>query len=92
MGNKDFIKVEEDGIVVYDESDDYDPGEDEETHGEGGFRLPKNEEIFTDEYMQDFAQRMDAKIAREKRNQRLISVCVIVGVIAYILFMIWLIA
>ena len=92
MGNKDFVTVEEDGMVVYDESDDYDPGEDEESHGEGGFRLPKNEEIFTDEYMQDFAQRMDTKIEREKRNQRLISVCVIVGVIAYVLFMIWLIS
>ena len=92
MENKDFIKVEEDGIVVYDESDDYDPGEDEEPHGEGGFRLPKNEDIFTDEYMRDFSHKMDTKIAREKRTQNIISVCVIVGVIAYILFMIWLIA
>ena len=91
MSKKVFDTIEEDGIVVYDESDDYDPGEDEETHGEVGFRLPKNEEIFTDEYMQDFAQRMDEKIAREKRTQNIISVCVIVGVIAYILFMIWLI-
>lgn len=93
MGNKDFGIVEEDGIVVYDGSDDYDPGEDENLKTEeGGFRLPENEEIFTDEYMQDFSQKMDAKIEREKRTQQLISICVIVGVIAYIIFMIWLIA
>lgn len=46
--------------------------------------LMTNEEIFTDEYMRDFAEKMDAKIAREKRNDRLVSVCVIVSVVAYI--------
>ncbi len=92
MDNKNFEIVEEDGVVVYDESDDYDPGEDEPIKTEGGFRLPENEEIFTDEYMQNFANKMDAKIAREKSSQRLISILVIIGVIAYILLMIWLIA
>ena len=91
-GQKQFHVEEEDGVVIYDESDDYDPGEDEEIKTEEGFRLPDNEEIFTDEYMQDFSKKMDTKIALEKRTQRLISVCVIIGVIAYILFMIWLIA
>ncbi len=92
MDNKDFEIVEEEGVVIYDESDDYDPGEDEPIQTDGGFRLPENEEIFTEEYMQDFAEKMDAKIAHEKKTQRLISLCVIIGVIAYILFMIWLIA
>lgn len=90
--HKQFLVEEEDGVVIYDESDDYDPGEDEEIKTEGGFQLPDNEEIFTDEYMQDFSKKMDTKIALEKRTQRLISVCVIIGIIAYILFMIWLIA
>lgn len=92
MGKKDFEIVEEDSIVIYDQSDDYDPGEDEDIKTEDGFILPDNEEIFTDEYMQDFAQKMDAKIAREKRTQRLVSICVVICVIAYILMMIWLIA
>lgn len=92
MGNKGYEILQEDGIVVYDGSDDYDPGEDEDIKTEDGFILPNNEEIFTDEYMQEFAQKMDAKIAREKRNQWLVSICVVIGVIVYILMMIWLIA
>lgn len=91
MGKNDFEIVEEDGIVIYDQSDDYDPGEDEDINTDDDFILPDNEEIFTDEYMQDFAQKMDAKIAREKRTQRLVSICVVIGIIAYILMMIWLI-
>lgn len=77
--------IEEDGIVIYDESDDYDPGEDEGIQSESeSFRLMTNEEIFTDEYMQENARKMDEKIAKEKRQQRLISVGVIVTVVLYI--------
>ena len=79
MANRKFEIVEdEEGVVIYDESDDYDPGEDET---EEGFRLMTNEEIFTDEYMQEYARRMDAKIAVEKRNDRLVSAAVILGTI-----------
>lgn len=53
-GKKDFLIEEEDGIVVYDESDDYDPGEDEIPE-DNEFHLPTNEEVFTDEYMQEYA-------------------------------------
>ncbi len=85
-----FDKIEEDGVVIYDESDDYDPGEDEENLCEntddGEFRLLTNEEIFTDEYMQEYARKMDAQIAKENRYQLLISVCVVVGVILFIAF------
>lgn len=49
-----------------------------------GHHLKTNEEIFTDEYMQDFAAKMDAKIAREKRQDKLISVGVILGCIILI--------
>ncbi len=85
-----FDVIEEDGVVIYDESDDYDPGEDEdnpcENTDEGEFRLLTNEEIFTDEYMQEYARKMDAQIAKEKRYQRLISIGVVVGVILFIAF------
>lgn len=87
---KKFDIIEEDGVAIYDESDDYDPGEDQEnlreTTDEGEFRLLTNEEIFTDEYIQDYARKMDAQIAKEKRNQRLISVGVVVAVILFITF------
>ena len=80
-----FDVIEEDGVVIYDESDDYDPGECETTQSESdGFRLLTNEEIFTDEYMQNYAKKMDAQIDREKRIQRLISVGVIVAVILFV--------
>lgn len=81
--------IEEDGIVVFDESDDYDPGEDENTLSDemeegSGFIMMTNEEIFTDEYMQEYARKMDEKIAKEKLTQSLISVGVIVTVILYV--------
>lgn len=46
--------------------------------------LLSNEEIFTDEYMQDFAEKMDAKIAREKKIDRLISIGVILGCVSVV--------
>lgn len=85
---------DEDGTIIYDGSDDYDPGEDEGCRYENasdGFRLKTNEEIFTEEYMLDFAEKMDAKIVRFKRNQRIISACVIVSIILYIILLIYLI-
>ncbi len=78
-----FDIVEEDGVVIYDESDDYDPGEDEDIEG-GEFRLLSNEEIFTDEYMQEYARKMDTQIAKDKRIDLLVSVGVIVTVIGFI--------
>lgn len=87
MKNK-FEIIEEEDIVIFDESDDYDPGEDEiiqsENNEDGNFRLLTNEEIFTDEYMQNYAKKMDEQIAREERIQRLISVGVIVGIVLFI--------
>ena len=80
-----FYVTEEDGVVIYDECDDYDLGQKEATQTEeGGFRLTTNEEIFTDEYMQNYAKKMDEQMVREKRIQRLISVGVIVSVILFI--------
>lgn len=78
MKKKEFDRIEVDGITVYDESDDYC---EDEVAATDGFRLKTNEEIFTDEYMQDFATKMDTKIAREKRQNELISIGVILGCI-----------
>lgn len=80
-----FDVIENDGVVIYDESDDYDPGQNEsEQAEEGDFSLMTNEEIFTDEYMQNYAKKMDAQIDREKRMQRLISIGVIIAVILFV--------
>ena len=95
METKDkFDIVEEDGVVVYDSSDDYDSGEDEAVERDSSdendrFRLKTNEEIFTDEYMRDYAKRMDEEQTREKRYDNIISVCVIIGVIVVIAGFVW---
>lgn len=60
----------------YDETDDM--IEDEII--DPGHCLPSNEEIFKDKYMIAFAEKMDAKIARDKRIDMLVSVLVIVAV------------
>lgn len=85
--DKKYDIIEENGVVVYDESDDYDPGQDEINDNE--FHLMANEEIFTDEYMRNYSERMDAKIARNRRNDRLMSVGVIIAVIVFILTVIY---
>lgn len=85
---KKFDVIEEDGVVIYDESDDYDAGEDEVTETDK-FRLKTNEEIFTDEYMLDYAEKMDAKIAREKRMDHIISASVIIGIVLYIALVVY---
>ena len=81
MAKKQFYKVaDDDGVVIYDESDDFDPVEDEVSDN----GLMTNEEIFTDEYMDEYARKMDAKIARMKRNDWITSIGVILFVIALI--------
>lgn len=51
---------------------------------DSGHHLMTNEEIFTDEYMLDFAEKMDAKIAKEKLIQNIISVSVVLGCLLFI--------
>lgn len=57
----------------------YDPTDDmlEDELIDPGHHFATDEDIFTDEYMQAFAEKMDAKIAREKRTDRIISFGVI---------------
>lgn len=51
---------------------------------DSGHHLMTNEEIFTEEYMLDFSEKMDAKIAAKKLNQWIVSVCIIVACILFI--------
>lgn len=87
MGKKNYIEEDEDGIIIYDESDDQCDDEivmEGIINDEDGFRLKENEEIFTDEYMMRYDEYMTAKIARMKRKDRMISVGVILFVVAVI--------
>lgn len=69
------IEFDSDGVVVYDASDDED---DSVTYG-----LKDNREIFTDEYMEAFAREADTKNARLRRNDCIVSVGVIVGIVLF---------
>lgn len=72
-------------LHMLNDTDDefFDPTDDQfdDEVADPGHHLKTNEEIFTDEYMQDFAAKMDAKIAREKQLNKRISVDVIIGCI-----------
>lgn len=73
--------MEEDGVVIYDESDDYSDDELYVQDENGKYRQMTNEDIFTDEYMQEFDRKMDAEFDKEKRQQHWVSVGVILGCI-----------
>ena len=64
---------DEDGIIIYDESDDYLPRESEE-----------NDDEFDIEYLIDEQNRQDARKAIVCRKQRWVGFGVIAGVIVYI--------
>ncbi len=68
------IIEEEDGVVIYDESDDYVPEEN---------ILDEDDELDTDYILRD-AKRQEEQEAKEKRQQRLVSSGVIAAVVAFI--------
>lgn len=72
---KGFVR-DNDGIIIYDETDDLFT---DELTDESGNELMSNRDIFTDEYMLALADEFDADNARHERIQRLISIGVIVG-------------
>lgn len=77
-----IMKVQDaDGITLYDATDDR---EDSNVTG-----LKDNREIFTDEYMLAFADEADAKNARLKRNERIVSIGVIISIVALIAALCW---
>lgn len=75
------IERDEDGIMLYDATDDQD---DINVAG-----LKDNREIFTDEYMEAFVREADAKNARLKRNERIVSVGVIISIVTFIAALCW---
>lgn len=76
MVKEKFEVVEDkDGIVIYDESDDYDPGEEQ--------IIDEDDELDIDYILRE-AKRQEAQAAEEKRKQRWVSAGVIVAVVAFI--------
>lgn len=80
--------TEQEGVVVYDSTDDMDESEILQ-EGNGPFGLPENEEIFTDEYMQEYDRRQQVKQAKMRRDDRIVSVCVIASIIAFTALLVW---
>lgn len=70
-----FKIIEEDGIVIYDESDDFVPGETK--------KLIDEDQLDTDYLLRETA-RQEIKQAEERRKQRWISTGVIMAVVAFI--------
>lgn len=75
MNTDKFKTIEKDGIVVYDESDDFVPGEEQ--------ILDEEDELDTDYLLQETA-RQEARHAEERRRQMYVSVGVIAAVIIFI--------
>lgn len=75
MKDKFSIVTDDDGIVVYDNSDDFDPEEMQV--------LDEDDELDTDYLLRETA-RQEARHAEESRRQRYISVGVIATVIIFI--------
>lgn len=71
-----FKKIEEDGITIYDESDDFFSGEEH--------ILEVDDEIDI-EYFERAWNEQQEREAAEARSQRWVSVSVIVGIILYII-------
>lgn len=86
-------KVEEDGVVVYDPTDDVEEEmpkkRDDDTMELADYYLQQTPGLFSDEYMQRFAEKTDAEMARAKRIDRLVSLGVIVGIVLFIALLCW---
>ncbi len=126
--NKNYIVEDEDGVVLYDETDDQDLDVEENSVEKGqtaslrqgenklspaeeegfvltdveeipmrgivkdkdGYRLRTNEEIFTDEYMQEYDRYNTETKEKKKGIYNISSVCVIIFCIGTIIFFFWL--
>ena len=64
--------------IIYDETDDYDESSNSE------------QDVFTYEYMNNFAAKHDAEIKRHKLIDNCISVSVILGIILFTALLVWL--
>lgn len=76
MTREDFKIIEdEDGIVIYDESDDYVPEENQ---------IVDDDDELDMEYILEYEKQQAAQVADENKRQRWISAGVIAGVILFI--------
>lgn len=76
MTRKDFTIIEnEDGIVIYDESDDYVPEENQ---------IVDDDDELDMEYILEYEKQQAAQVSDENKRQRRISAGVIAGVILFI--------
>ena len=71
---------DDDGIILYDSTDDMDEIELAEESGD----------TFTDEYMLQLAESEERKIARAKHIDRMVSAGVVVGIILLVALFVWL--
>lgn len=76
MNKEDFrIEKDEDGIVIYDQSDDFVPGEG---------NIIGDDDLDMD-YIREYEKRQAEKKGADTRQQRWVSVGVIAGVILFIM-------
>ncbi len=74
-----MIERDIDGIILYDSTDDIDENE----------VSSMEENIFTDEHMQAFADEEERKIRRMKRIDKMVSVGVVVGIVTFVSLLCW---
>lgn len=76
MAREEFTIIEDkDGIVIYDESDDYVPEENQ---------IVDDDDELDMEYILEYEKLHTARVAAENKKQRWVSTGVIVGVILFI--------
>ena len=74
MAEKKFKTIEEDGIVVFDGSDDYFPGED----------IIDEEDELDIEYLVGATKQQEGRQSSERIKDLIVSCCVILGSVLYI--------
>lgn len=76
MTREDFRIIEdEEGIVIYDESDDYVPEENQ---------IVNDDDELDMEYILEYEKQQAAQVAAENKKQRWVSTGVIAGVVLFI--------
>lgn len=75
MKSDKFRVVEEDGVVILDETDDYVPGE---------IRLTEDDDDLDIDYLINQTRLQEAQKRSERQQQRWVSVGVIITVLAFI--------
>ncbi|MDE5607958.1 MAG: hypothetical protein K2I64_03390 [Muribaculaceae bacterium] len=86
MHKKEFEVIEVDGVVVYDESNDYVPGED---FYDELCKLEGNDDLDM-EYILSTESLREAEMRRKKRRDGLVSVAVITSIVLYVGVLCWL--